>query len=417
MTANNFNTLKSNLTTTLLDFEFSQELINSLLTDDFINGLLELRQLQPENNEFINFIENFSDQQNLNSIRQFDTLLRDELAKDGYVRDVLTYIRNSWANIIFPDEVMTRSIAAGLQRVAAVVGTGLTAIANSVASKAFYLYQDVIGWWDMAKWAHDKQNEYYDIMERKIREEEAALRGGVQSNMSTAANTRSPLIVDLDGDGVETTTTEDGTHFDHDNNGFAEKTSWVGKDDGLLVRDINGNGQIDDGTELFGNNSVLSNGQKASNGFEALADLDSNNDGVFNNSDASWAQVKVWKDANQNGKTDEGELLTLEQAGIESIDLDYQNSNTVDINGNTVGQIGSFDKENGTQGNISDIWFNTDLMDTVDKTNIDIPADIAALPNVIGFGNVHDLHTAMAAIRYMEETVIMNFTETPAMII
>lgn len=71
-----------------------------------------------------------------------------------------------------------------------------------------------------------------------------------------------PLVVDLDGDGVETTTTEDGTHFDHDNNGFAEKTSWVGKDDGLLVRDINGNGQIDDGTELFGNNSVLSNGKK-----------------------------------------------------------------------------------------------------------------------------------------------------------
>ena len=104
----------------------------------------------------------------------------------------------------------------------------------------------------------------------------------------------------------------------------------------------------------------------------------------------------MWKDSNLNGKVDEGELLTLEQAGIENIDLNYQNSNTVDTNGNTVGQIGSFDKENGTQGNISDIWFNTDLMDTVDKTNIDIPADIAALPNVTGFGNVHDLHTAMA---------------------
>ena len=217
----------------------------------------------------------------------------------------------------------------------------------------------------------------------------------INNNISTAADTRSPLIVDLDGDGVETTTTEDGTHFDHDNNGFAEKTSWVGKDDGLLVRDLNNNGQIDDGTELFGNNSVLSSGEKAANGFEALADLDSNNDGIFDNSDTAWNQVDVWKDSNQNGKVDEGELLTLEQAGIESIDLDYQNSNTVDANGNTVGQIGTFDKENGTQGNISDIWFNTDLMDTVDKTNIDIPADIAALPNVSGFGNVHDLHTAM----------------------
>ena len=262
----------------------------------------------------------------MNSIRQFDTLLRDELAKEGYVRDVLTYIRNSWANIIFPDEVMTRSIAAGLQRVAAVVGSGLTAIANSAASKAFYLYQDVIGWWDMAKWAHDKQNEYYDIMERKIREEEATLRG-IQSNMSTATTTRSPLVVDLDGDGVETTTTEDGTHFDHDNNGFAEKTSWVGKDDGLLVRDINGNGQIDDGTELFGNNSVLSSGEKAANGFEALADLDSNGDNIFNNQDEAWNQVKVWQDANSNGVVDEGELFALEQANMYKANITNQNSN------------------------------------------------------------------------------------------
>lgn len=313
MTTNNFNTLKSNLTTTLLDFEFSQELINSLLTDDFINGLLELKQLQPENNEFINFIEDFSDQQNLNSIRQFDTLLRDELAKDGYVRDVLTYIRNSWANITFPDEVMTRSIAAGLQRVAAVAGAGLTAIANSAASKAFLLYKDVIGWWDMAKWTHDKQNEYYDIVDSRT-EELWAVANGIHNLVETGEETRSPLVVDLDGDGVETTTAENGTHFDHDNNGFAEKTSWVGKDDGLLVRDLNGNGQIDDGTELFGNNSVLSSGENAANGFEALKELDSNGDNIFNNQDTAWNQVKVWKDANSNGVVDEGELLTLEEA-------------------------------------------------------------------------------------------------------
>ena len=124
----------------------------------------------------------------------------------------------------------------------------------------------------------------------------------------------SPLVLDLDGDGIETISTEEKVYFDHDNSGFAENTGWVSKDDGLLVRDINGNGQIDNGTELFGNNSVLSSGEKAANGFEALADLDSNSDGVFNSSDTAWNQVKVWKDANQNGEVDEGELLTLEQA-------------------------------------------------------------------------------------------------------
>lgn len=136
----------------------------------------------------------------------------------------------------------------------------------------------------------------------------------IKDLFATAEVQTSPLIVDLDGDGVETTSVANGIYFDHDGNGFAEKSGWVGKDDGLLVRDINGNGQIDNGTELFGNNSVLSNGQKAKNGFEALKDLDSNQDYVFDQNDAAWNEVKVWKDSNSNGIVDEGELLTMEQA-------------------------------------------------------------------------------------------------------
>ena len=124
----------------------------------------------------------------------------------------------------------------------------------------------------------------------------------------------SPLVLDLDGDGIETISTEEKVYFDHDNSGFAENTGWVSKDDGLLVRDLNNNGKIDNGTELFGNNTPLNNGQKAANGFEALADLDSNNDGIFNSSDTAWNEVKVWKDTNENGEVDSGELLTLEQA-------------------------------------------------------------------------------------------------------
>ena len=134
--------------------------------------------------------------------------------------------------------------------------------------------------------------------------------------VTTAEAQTSPLVIDLDGDGIETTSMTGGTYFDHDGNGFSEKTAWAGKDDGLLVRDLNNNGQIDNGSELFGNNTVLSNGEKAANGFEALKDLDSNNDGVFNNQDTAWNEVKVWKDTNQNGIVDEGELLTLEQANV-----------------------------------------------------------------------------------------------------
>ena len=48
-------------------------------------------------------------------------------------------------------------------------------------------------------------------------------------------------------------------YFDHNTNGFAENSAWVGEDDGLLVRDLNNNGTIDSGRELFGNNTMLAN--------------------------------------------------------------------------------------------------------------------------------------------------------------
>ena len=183
----------------------------------------------------------------------------------------------------------------------------------------------------------------------------------IREGFTTASNTRSPLILDLDGDGVETIGTNSNVYFDHDDNGFAENSGWVGKDDGLLVRDLNNNGQIDDGTELFGNNSVLSSGEKAANGFEALKDLDSNNDGIFNSSDTAWNQVKVWKDANSNGLVDEGELLTLEQANVSGINLDYENSTTTDENGNQHNQTGTFIKTDGSTGSVHDVWFDADM--------------------------------------------------------
>ena len=74
----------------------------------------------------------------------------------------------------------------------------------------------------------------------------------LQTSFSSAEVTRSPLTLDLDGDGVETVSVNDGVYFDHDGNGFAEKSGWVSKDDAILVRDLNNNGQIDDGSELFG---------------------------------------------------------------------------------------------------------------------------------------------------------------------
>ena len=204
------------------------------------------------------------------------------------------------------------------------------------------------------------ENSTYEFSTPIPRITQPNLVDNIKEKYTTAHEQVSPLVMDLDGDGVETNEENSTVHFDHDNNGFAESTGWVGKDDGLLVRDLNNNGQIDNGTELFGNNSVLSSGEKAANGFEALADLDSNNDGVFNSSDTVWNQVKVWQDANSNGVVDEGELLTLEQANVSGINLDYNSSSTTDDNGNQHNQTGTFIKTDGTTGSIHDVWFDAD---------------------------------------------------------
>ncbi len=233
-------------------------------------------------------------------------------------------------------------------------------------------------------------DKYWDDVEGKFKD---FLEPRVATNTShtSAESHPSPLVLDLDGDGVETVSVDQGTYFDHDSNGFAENTGWVGTDDGLLVRDLNENGVIDDGTELFGINSVLSSGAIAENGFEALSDLDSNEDGVFNSLDTAWNSVKVWKDADQDGITDEGELVTLENAGVTGINLNYTSQNTTDANNNEHKQTGTFTTTDNTTSTITDVWFDAELSDTKDKTEIELSETISALPDIEGWGNVHNL--------------------------
>ncbi|WP_431222787.1 calcium-binding protein [Serratia sp. L9] len=204
-----------------------------------------------------------------------------------------------------------------------------------------------------------------------------------------------PLILDLDGNGITTTSLTDGVYFDHDGNGFAAKTAWVGSGDGILVFDRNSDSAINNGGELFGNRTLLSNGQRAVNGFEALKEFDTNNDGVIDENDEIYHQLRVWVDKNSDGIADEGELLTLNEAGVASINTGYINSNLVDSNGNAHRQQGSFTKTDGTTADIHDVWFDVHLSDSVSNVQIEIDEATKKLPNLLGFGNVHDLQAAI----------------------
>ncbi|WP_198555753.1 calcium-binding protein [Rahnella sp. AA] len=215
-------------------------------------------------------------------------------------------------------------------------------------------------------------------------------------SLSDAERTTSPIILDLDGDGVETISLSDGVYFDHDNNSFAEKTGWVGKDDGLLVLDINHDGNIDSGSELFGNNTYLKDGTLAKNGYLALQELDDDHNGKIDSADAIWQQLNIWQDKNSNGKVDTGELLSLRELKVDSISTSYTTSSAVDKNGNSHSQNGHFMFTEGSTGESSDVWFEMDRGNTHYIPEADLSSEVLAMPYIRGFGNIVDLHVAIA---------------------
>ena len=205
----------------------------------------------------------------------------------------------------------------------------------------------------------------------------------------------SPIILDLDGNGVKTTNDIDNPHFDLDANGFAEKTGWVDKNDGLLVYDRNGDGIINNGTELFGDNTILSNGQKAKNGFEALAELDDNHDGKIDANDKAYSKLRLWIDKNSDAITDEKELITLEEAGIKSLSTSNVHRNQKQENGNIKYLEGTYEKQDGTKHEMTDYYFVTNMSDTIARDIMEETQDVKKLPDINGMGNVYSLHQAM----------------------
>ena len=152
-----------------------------------------------------------------------------------------------------------------------------------------------------------------------------------------------PIVLDLDDDGVELIGQQ--VAFDMDADGTASLMGWVGADDGLLVVDGDNSGQIEDGTEVF---SEVFEGGSYDTSIEALRSFDSNADGMIDAGDQRFGEIKVWQDANSDGKTDAGELKTLDQLGIQSLDLDAVPTQT-DVNGNTVFAVGTYTTTDGGQ--------------------------------------------------------------------
>lgn len=166
-------------------------------------------------------------------------------------------------------------------------------------------------------------------------------------SVSSAVSLIDPLVINV---GSEITSISDQSFFfDLDSDGTEEKISSPGSGTGFLAYDRNGDGIINNGTELFGT--------KSGNGFRDLAAFDSDNNGWIDENDEIYYKLKVWL-KNEDG-TDT--LLSLKEADVGAIYLDsaetqYTHQNTENFMVSAMMRAsGVFLKESGGVGTIHQV--------------------------------------------------------------
>lgn len=178
---------------------------------------------------------------------------------------------------------------------------------------------------------------------------------GVTLTSVTASGRIDPIILDIGGQGIHFTSVQDGVHFDLDANVVHEQVAWTTGQEGILALDVNHNGTIDDGSELF---SPFFAGGSYAEGLSALATLDSNGDGKIDGNDTAFKDLVDWQDTNHDGISDPGELSGLTDLGIGSISLDAT-AGEGDIDGQPVASNGTFTMTDGSTGHFVEVALET----------------------------------------------------------
>ena len=186
-----------------------------------------------------------------------------------------------------------------------------------------------------------------------------------QNDMTRDASI-TPIVIDLDGNGIQTVSRADAAgSFDLFGNGKAVQSGWISGGEGFLAVDSNGNGQIDDISELFG-------GTAKGAGFAQLASYDSNGDGLVDVADSAFADLLIWRDANGNHQSDAGELMTLAEAGVAALDVRFSELPFLDRQGNLHLERSSATMADGRSVDMTDVYFAV-AADDAAAAGVDLP--------------------------------------------
>lgn len=167
--------------------------------------------------------------------------------------------------------------------------------------------------------------------------------GGLKMDITRDADDYRPVLLDLAGNGLNVNSLSSSTQFlDLHGDGYMHRTAWAGKGTGVLVIDTNNDGKINQSNEF-----VFTEWDKSASGdLEAIRNIfDSNHNGKLDAGDARWSEFKVMID---------GEMKTLDQLGIASIDLTPKGSGQNFADGSSITGTSQFTRTDGTTGTVGD---------------------------------------------------------------
>jgi hypothetical protein len=216
----------------------------------------------------------------------------------------------------------------------------------------------------------------------------------ISEDARSAGNPAVITVIDLNGDGIKTTHHSSGAYFDHDADRLAEQTGWVDPNDGILVLDVNHNGIIENGQEIFGH-CISGKAQPDCGGLPLLKKYDQNGDGRIDAKDKVYNDLRVWLDYNGDGHCDPDELITLKKLNITAIWVEYKDIHQKDAYGNLLLRTGRYENADGSSGAVGDCLVRRDHTYRISNKWLNMPRKIDELPDSRGVGLQKSLHRAM----------------------